>query len=195
MKPIHLNLAAKPYRDYRAVNVVIAVLATIIAGFVYLNVETYLRYRTETRDTTNRIATLTAQAENEQRRADATQQRIKQIDVKALASQTQFANAQLAERAFSWSELLDRLEHVLPDDVRIDGVSPVFLPNGNIHLNLGCQTKTGNGMVNTINRFNADPHFANAFPTAEERVSDTEYHFGIGVDYKPALARTLAVTQ
>jgi hypothetical protein len=192
VKPIHLNLAARPYRDTRPFTIIAVVASTVIAAMTYLNADTFIRYRHETRATTARIATLEAQTAEEQRRAAAVNDRIKRIDVGLLATQTQFANAQLAERAFSWSELLDRLEHVLPDDVRIGGVAPVFGKDGLIHLNLNCETKTGQGMVNLINRFNSDPHFLNAFPTSEVRVNDNAYTFVIGVDYKPSMPRAVA---
>jgi hypothetical protein len=43
--------------------------------------------------------------------------------------------------------------------------------------------------VHSLDRFNRDPRFANAFPTFESKSADG-YHFGIGVDYKPSIART-----
>jgi len=192
VKPIHLNLAARPYRDTRPFTIAVIVASTVIAAMTYLNAVTFLRYRFETRTTTAKIASLQAQTQQEQQRGAAVNERLKRIDVDLLATQTQFANAQLAERAFSWSELLDRLEHVLPNDVRIYGVSPKFSKNGLIHLTLSCDTKTGQGMVNTINRVNADPHFANAFPTSESKVGDTgAYHFELGIDYKPSMPRVV----
>jgi Tfp pilus assembly protein PilN len=117
-------------------------------------------------------------------------QRVRGVNVKGLAEQAQFVNARLAERAFSWSELLDRLERVLPDDVRIESVSPAFAKDGLVHLTLLAVAKNGDGMVRTLDRLNRDLHFANAFPTAEDHV-DAGYRFGIGVDYKPSIARIM----
>jgi Tfp pilus assembly protein PilN len=191
VKTIHLNLAARPYRDTRPFTIVTVVLAMIIAGMTYINADTFIRYRHETRTTTAKIATLQAQTAEEQRGAAAVVDRVKRIDIDLLATQTQFANAQLAERAFSWSELLDRLERVLPNDVRIGGVAPQFDKNGLVHLALKCETKTGQGMVNTINRFNADPHFTHAFPTSERHVGENAYQFDVSVDYKPSMPRVV----
>jgi hypothetical protein len=53
-----------------------------------------------------------------------------------------------------------------------------------------CVTKTGEGLTNTINRFNADQHFANAFPTSETQMP-TDYQFTLGVDYRPSIARRI----
>ncbi len=188
MKPIHLNLASRPFRDYRPVYAVVVVMALLTAFLALNNVDTFLRYRTETKTTRANIDKLEQQIADEQHKADTLSQRLKGVDLKLLASQTEFANAQLAERAFSWSELLDRLERVLPADVRLHTVTPAFAKDGLVHLSMTCITKTGDGLTATINRFNGDPRFANAFPT-NQTLAAGEYRITLGVDYRPSIAR------
>ena len=188
MKPIHLNLASRPFRDYRPVYAAVVLMALLTAFLALNNVDTFLRYRSETKTTRANIASLETQIAAEKSRTNALSQRLKGVDLKLLASQTEFANAQLAERAFSWSELLDRLERVLPNNVRLHTVTPSFDKDGLVHLAMTCVTKSGDGMTTTINRFNGDQHFANAFPTSETQVLN-EYQFTLGVDYRPSIAR------
>lgn len=188
MKPIHLNLASRPFRDYRPVYAAVVLMALLTAFLALNNVDTFLRYRTETKTTRANIAKLEQQIAEEHSKSEVLAQRLRGIDVKLLASQTEFANAQLAERAFSWSELLDRLEKVLPNDVRIQSVTPTFEKDGLVHLSMTCITKTGEGLTATINRFNGDQHFANAFPTSETAMT-SDYRFTLGVDYRPSVAR------
>ncbi len=79
---------------------------------------------------------------------------------------------------------------MLPNDVRIESVSPAFDKNGMVHLSLLAVAKNGEGMVHTLDRLNRDPRFSNAFPTSENK-SNTGYTFGIGVDYRPSIARAV----
>lgn len=188
MKPIHLNLASRPFRDYRPVYAAVVLMSLLTAFLALNNVDTFLRYRTETKTTRTDIAKLDQQIAEEHRQAELLAQRLRGVDLKLLASQTEFANAQLAERAFSWSELLDRLERVLPTDVRLQSVTPTFDKDGLVHLSMNCITKTGEGLTATINRLNGDQHFANAFPTSETAAAG-EYRFMLGVDYRPSIAR------
>ena len=190
MKPLHLNLAGRPYRDYRPLYAVVVVTSILIAIMLLNNIETGYRYVRETRTTREKIVQIENQIEAENRRTDDANQRLRGVNVKQLAEQTQFVNARLAERAFSWSELLDKLERVIPDDVRIESISPAFGKNGIVHLTMQGTAKSGDGMTRTIDRFNHDAHFANPFPTSEER-TDTGYKFGIGVDYRPSIARSV----
>lgn len=201
MKPIHLNLAARPYRNYLPVNLVVVAASLAIAFLALYNVDIFIRYRTETVATRAKIAKLEAETAREQRLADDAERRLKTVNVAALQKQTRFVNAQIAERAFSWSELLDRLETILADNTRILSIQPTFektapgQPTGGlVHVELQCEAKSGDALVEMINRFNRDPHFANPFPRVET-ATPTGYSFLIGVDYKPSMPSSPAAAQ
>lgn len=191
MKPLHLNLASNPYRDYRPVYAVVVVVSLLIAFLMLQNIDTYYRYVSETKSTRARIGELESEAAKEQRVAQSIDERMRSLDVTSLATQTRFINAQIAERAFSWSELLDRLERVMPGDVRITSIQPSFLTNGFVHLEIMCDAKTAEGLVETINQFNGAQQFSGPFPHGETRTA-AGYQFGLGVDYKPSIARVVA---
>ncbi len=154
------------------------------------NVDTYYRYIRETKTTRAKIAQIERQIQDEQKRTDALTQRLRSINVKQLSEQTKFVNARLAERAFSWSELLDRLERVIPADVRIESIAPSFGKDGMVHLSMAASAKNGTGMINTLDRLNRESSFANAFPTSEEN-NQGAFRFGVGVDYRPSILRGL----
>lgn len=186
-----MNLAARPYRDYRPLYAVIVVASLVIAFLMLNNIDTYYRYVRETETTRQEIATIEAQTAQERRRADVAATQIEAIDLEHLAAQTRFINAQLAERAFSWSELLDRLEEVMPRDVRITSIAPSFNEDGLVTLRLACEAKTADGMVVTMDRFQASPHFANPFP-ASDTVTPRGYRFDLTVQYRPSIPRVVA---
>ena len=188
MKPIHLNLAAKPYRDYRPYIAVMAIGWLLVALMALNNLDTWYRYQHDTKTTRDEIAALQRQTDLDTAKLQASQQRLRTINVALMTAQTRYVNSRLAERAFSWSELLDRLERVLPDDVRLLAINPSFNRTGLVHLNLNCAGKNGSSMVALIDHLNHDPHFARPFPTSEEK-TDSGYSFGIGVDFRPSIAR------
>ena len=79
--------------------------------------------------------------------------------------------------------LLDELENVLADDVRILSIAPMFDKNGNIQLTLNFEAKTPQGMLTTIDRMNADPQFRNPFPKSEMMTDGGTYAFNLSVGY------------
>jgi Tfp pilus assembly protein PilN len=188
LKPLHLNLASRPYRDYRPVYAVVVVASLLVAFLMLNNIDTYYRYVSETKSTRTKIAQIEAQANQERRRTEVLSNQLRTIDVVSLDRRTRFINAQLAERAFSWSELLDRLESVLPSEVRITSIAPSFRDDGLVHLTLDLEAKRADGLIVTLNRFNQDPRFSNPFPAIEQDISGA-YRFTLTVNYKPTMAR------
>jgi hypothetical protein len=192
VKPIHLNLAARPYRDYRPVYLVVVAASLLTFGLGLYNVDTFIHYQSETVSTRATIDKLNADAARQERLAEDANRRLKTVNVSALEKQTRFVNAQIAERAFSWSELLDRLEAVLANNTRITQISPSFDKNeknaksgATIHLELNCEAKTSSGMVEMLNRFNNDQHFSSPFPRVLS-ATPNGFLFAIGVEYKPS---------
>lgn len=186
MKPLHLNLASRPYRDYRPVYATVVVMSLVAAFLMLNNVETYYRYTRDTQSTRTKIAMIENQTRQERDRGAAIQRRIKGLDLGRLGAQTKFVNAKLAERAFSWSLLLDELESVLTDDVRLITVVPRFDTDGKINLSLNFASKSADGMIKTINRMNADPQFRNPFPSRQTETEGGGFVFTLSVQYAPA---------
>ena len=184
MKPIHLNLASRPYRDYTPVNLVAASMFVLMLILAWLNFNTMLRYKVETKATRAKLAKVETDIEHERKLQGMSEQRLTGLDLNRLGAQTKFVNAQLAQRAFSWSTLLDELESVLPEDVRILSIAPAFTETGEITLGLTFHTKSTDGMVRTINSMNADPEFRDPFPSNESQI-EGGYAFDLSVRYLP----------
>ena len=76
MKPLHLNLAGRPYRDYRPLYAVVVVTSILIALMLLNNIETGYRYVRETRTTRDKIAQIESQIDTENRRPHDPGQRV-----------------------------------------------------------------------------------------------------------------------
>jgi hypothetical protein len=185
VKPIHLNLAARPYRDYRPVYAVVVVLSLLTAFLMLNNIETYYKYVHETKATRAKIAQVEEQARLEAQKEESAKNRLQGLDLKGLDEKTRFVNAKLAERAFSWSRLLDELEAILADDVRLISVTPGFAEDGTVQLSLNFQARYADGMITTINRMNLDPQFSDAFPSSETRDDAGVFTFDLSAKYRP----------
>jgi type IV pilus assembly protein PilN len=188
LRTFHLNLATRPYRDYRPVYAVVVAASLLSAILLLQNVDTYYRYTQETRTTRARIAELERRTADEQRNADQLSHRVATVNVKALNSEAKYVNAQIAERAFSWSELLDQLETVLPRSVRVDSLSPTFDKSGTVRLSLVCSSKSPDGLIDTINGLNRASRFSKPFPSSTTTDNGVT-RFTIVVDYLPNLTR------
>ena len=113
MKPIHLNLAARPYRDYRPVYAAVVVMSLVTAYLLLNNIETYYRYIRETKTTRAEIATI-------------------DLDASIAGIAPEIARAELeAAVADSLQRIRSRIDHVLRmAGLTPDAISAVFLTGG-----------------------------------------------------------------
>jgi hypothetical protein len=114
VKPIHLNLAARPYRDYRPVYAAVVALSLLTAFLMLNNVETYYRYVRETKS---------ARADRRDQAQTRTEQQKEQTaaSVAGFDPEARQADAlhqrELTERAFLVEPPARRAEAILADGV------------------------------------------------------------------------------
>jgi hypothetical protein len=121
---IRTNLSTRPFYNERLVHGWLIVLAVAVAAATVFNASRVLRYsRSDTR-------LATQASHDEARAADLRQQAARlraSVDPKQVdfaAADARQANDLIDRRTFSWTELFNRFETTLPDDVRIGAVKP-----------------------------------------------------------------------
>ena len=121
---IRTNLSTRPFYNERAVHLVLIALAIVVAGATAFNVSRVIRYsRSDTE-----LATQATRDEG--RAADLRQQAVRlraSVDPRQIdfaSSDAREANDLIDRRTFSWTELFNRMETTLPDEVHITAVRP-----------------------------------------------------------------------
>lgn len=187
LKALHPNLAARPYRDYRPVWALVLLLGAVTAALLIYNIQTAYRYFGTTEQTRVGIAGLEEQIATERSRAQAARQEAERFDTQRLRARSEFVNARIAERAFSWSELLDDLEDVFPNDVRVIRLVPQQDPTGGFTIRMEGLAKKQGGMVTLIQNMLRSPKFERPFPDSEAVQEDGQVRFSLTAEYRPSL--------
>ena len=185
MKALHPNLASRPYRDYRPVWTVVAVLGILSAALLVYNLQTAFQYFATTSDTRAEISGLEASIAEERQATSAARAQSARYDSPELRNRAEFVNARIAERAFSWNQLLDDLEAVFPRDVRLVRLSPTVEKTGDVTLNMQCFAKNEDGMVDLIQNMFGSPKFVNPFPANQSTSPEGLRQFMITTQYRP----------
>lgn len=185
MKPLHLNLASRPFRDIRPLGTVVIATSAIILFLMANNARTAYRFFVNTEEIRAETAELEARTAEQRHKVRDLESQLAQLDTPVLQARTAYVNARIAERAFSWNELLDHLETVVPGDVRLVTLTPQVTETGPVNLTLLCIAKTDDGLVEMIRRMIADPHFDQPFPLSEARIEEDLSRFVLRVGYLP----------
>lgn len=186
MKALHVNLASRPYRDRRAFSLAVVALSVLTLILMVNNIWTAVDYLSGTEDVRADMARLEAEIATVRAATAVDQKKLDAIDRTDLNRRITYVNSQIAERAFSWSALLDDLERVLPEDVRITQLNPRVAPDGTVALSINLEAKRQEGIIQFLDRMLADPSFARAFPLSEQLREDGIRTFNVDAQYRGA---------
>jgi len=118
------------------------------------------------------------------------------MDLRGLARQSDKANEVIAWKTFSWTDLFNVLEEVLPNDVRLTSVRPMFRV-ADEGVDAGTRIRTVPVAVEGIARTYGDlakfqlamqdnPHFGRIEPLTARRSDNREYKYQMRFQYIPA---------
>ncbi len=169
---IRANLSTRPFYNERLVHLWLIAIGVAVLAATAFNASRVLRYsRSDTRLATqasgdeSRAADLRRQAARLRASVDP-----RQIDF--AAADARQANDLIDRRTFSWTELFNRFETTLPDDVRIASVKPRVDRERGILLTINVLAKTVDDVNEFIENLEKTGAFMNIRP-ADERTDDS----------------------
>jgi Tfp pilus assembly protein PilN len=153
------NYARRPFRDDRPAYGLAALL--FLAGAVLLTINLRLAgdYRRQVADTRNEIAQLEARERQADEKAQAARAALGSYQLSALAEESRGLAKIAAERKFSWTSLLARLERTLPPDVGLTHLQPQFDLKGSSSLDMQLVARSRDGIVRTVDALSKSPEF------------------------------------
>ncbi len=120
-----LNLARRPFLNSRPVVRVALLLWLLGLALLLVNLWQFLGYRGRSADKREQIARSEAEIEHQRTDLAQLQKTLDGFNLEAQNQKIDFLNKQIAERTFSWSQLLDRIAERLPNDVRLNRLAPL----------------------------------------------------------------------
>jgi hypothetical protein len=193
------NFAKRPFRDDRPAYAAAAVL--FAAGVVLLvaNVRIFAAYRHGVADVRSEVAALEARQQSAEARSREAKAALSSYKLSSLADQSRELSRVVAERKFSWTGLLARLERTLPSDVGIERLQPQFDKEGHAQLELQLVGRSREVVVPTITALTRDPAFSAVMLHTESQPEGNTadpFQFQIASRYEPetALEKTSAAS-
>jgi len=186
------NLASRPFVNARPVWLVTAAAAGVIVLMLGMLGVSYLRgNRTLAERITDR--------DELQRRHDtivdelrAEVRGLERVPWRSLAARISSTNVILRERGFSWLEMLDDIEEVLPYDVRIIKITPK-IEGDRVLIGLDAVCRTREALLELLDNMIRDPRFAEPTPRSEvlpEASDSATFELTFTVSYLPGEAES-----
>ncbi len=201
-----LNLARRPFLNSRPVVRAALLLWLLGLALLAVNLSQVWGYRERSADKRERIARGEAEIERQQAAFARLQKTLDGINLEAQNQKVEFLNKQIGERTFSWSRLLDRIAERLPNDVRLNRLTPQLgdkaqqqrvgarlgsaarrsrAASDPVPLLITGETRSDEALYTFVDSLLRPPFSAANF-TREEREEDGKtLKFELSVDYRP----------
>jgi Tfp pilus assembly protein PilN len=185
---IRSNLATRPFYNERAVRLGLFALALVVAVVTLFNVTETIRL--SRRDSALQLQTQQDEQEARELRARAASLRAS-VDpqrVQRASADAQLANQLIDRRTFSWTDLFNRFEETLPDDVRITAVRPQLDPTRGIVLSITIVARSVDDVDHFMASLDATEAFQDLLSTSERVTDDGLLESSLEAVYQPPMA-------
>lgn len=186
------NLARDPFVNQRPLVRASLLFAVAAIALTLFNVISYLRAGSG-------VATLATEITRLERETAASRARLATIDhdlanrdLVALNRKTEFVNARIEERTFSWNLLFTRLAEAQPRGVRLASLKPQFgkkaadgKSRAPVELHIKGEAEDGEALLEFVDKLFAHPAFDSPNLTREGRAGGGVTEFDLHVVYLP----------
>ena len=182
------NFARRPFQDDRPIYMGAVLLFLFGAALLVANVRLFTDFRRQVADTRAEIAALEDRQQRADRKIETSKNAVSAYKLSALAEESRGLAKIVAERRFSWTTLLARLERTLPHEVGLAHLQPRFEANDQIRLDMLLYAKNREAVVKTIAALAKDPAFDEVdlrSETTAEPGSPEPFQFLLGARYEP----------
>src|SRR6185295_16904575 len=168
---IRINLATRPFYNERAVGLWLLLVAVVVAAATLFNISSVIGYSRSDTELAMQASRDEARAADLRQQAARLRATVDPRQIEFASTEARQANDLIDRRTFSWTELLNRFEETLPDDVRIVSIRPRLDPKTGIVLLLSIVARSVEDIEKFMDNLETTGAFAGTL-TREDHVNE-----------------------
>lgn len=168
---LRTNLSTRPFYNERAVHALLALAGVVVLGLTIFNASRIVSLSRRHTDLNARAQTAETRSRELRATALKTRRGLDTKELEAISTAAREANAIIDRRLFSWTELLNRFETTLPDDVRITSIRPKIDRDGAVTITLSVVGRRVEDIDHFMENLEATRAFADVL-SREENVTE-----------------------
>jgi hypothetical protein len=205
-----LNLSRRPFVNNRPVTRAAILLWALGFLLLLVNVFSFWSYLESSREKRAEVKAGEAKLAAERQAISRREGQVAQLDLGRQNDEVAYLNGKIAQRTFSWSQLLDRVSETMPNDVRLQRLSPQGLADereerqvrrtsarrptpDRVTLQIDGQARSDEAILELVDNLFAHPAFAEPNLTHETHEGGGLIRFNLSVVYLPNAPVTGAV--
>jgi type IV pilus assembly protein PilN len=171
---VEINLASRPYQDegqfYRRWGTALGLMVLLTAILIAISIRHYQESRknwASAREAETKLAEL-------RKEEAAAKQILAQPQNRGTRDNSQFLNAAIQRKSFSWTRLMEDLEKIMPAGIRVVSITPVLDQHNRFVLKLDLEGRSREGAVELLRNMEKSKRFHDSQLLDEKHVKDTQ---------------------
>jgi Tfp pilus assembly protein PilN len=164
---IRTNLSTRPFYNERAVHTWLLIAAAVVAVMTVFNVTRVLRYSRSDTQLAGEAARDEGRAGQLRQQAALLRSSVDPRQIEYASTEARQANELIDRRTFSWTELFNKFETTLPDDVRITSVRPLIDKQRGIVIDIAVVARGFEDVKTFMDRLQGTGSFRDLGPVEE----------------------------
>jgi Tfp pilus assembly protein PilN len=185
---LRTNLSTRPFYNERAVHALLTVAGAIVLVLTIFNIYEIVALTKEQSELGNRAGVSETRARELRAHAAQLRQGLDPKQLDTISGEAREANAIIGQRLFSWTELLNRLETTLPEEVRITAMRPRLEADNSITIQMNITGRRFEDINRFLENLEATGAFTDMLPRDEITNEDGLHQATIEGQYVPSAA-------
>jgi Tfp pilus assembly protein PilN len=182
---LRTNLSTRPFYNERLVHLSLAALAAIVVAVSAFNLQQVFVLSGRQASAQGRMGQHADASRALRAEASRLRGSINPLELEATTAASREANAVIERRAFSWTDLFNRFEATLPDDVRIASVRPKVDRLGVMTVTIIVVSRGVEGVNTFIENLEQDGAFDQVLSTEEFMDEEGQLQASLEGRYRP----------
>jgi hypothetical protein len=182
---LRTNLSTRPFYNERSIHAGLGAVSLLVLGLTIFNLAQIVVLKSKQSDLDSRATTAENRAHELLAHANTVRRGLNPKDLEAVSSAAHEANTLIGQRLFSWTDLLNRLETTLPDDVRITSMRPTIDRDGNVVISMSVVGRRVEDIDRFMENLEGTGAFSGLFPRDESSTDDGLRQTSIEARYSP----------
>ena len=183
---LRTNLSTRPFYNERGVHGLLAFTALIVAVVTVLTLTQIVLLTRRQSSLSKQAAAAETRSAELKARAARTRQAVDAQQMDSISGAAREANVIIGQRLFSWTDLLNRLEKTLPDNVRITSLRPSVEREGEVRVTMTVAAESVDDIEQFMANLEATTAFSDVYPLDDEPAEGGGIRASLEGKYAPA---------
>jgi hypothetical protein len=183
---LRTNLSTRPFYNERSVHGLLVLTALVVVVFTIFNLTQILMLTRRQSSLGSQATAAETRASELRAHAAQTRQAVNAKQLEAVSGAAREANAIIGQRLFSWTDLLNRLETTLPDNVRITSLRPTVARDGTVRVTMTVAAQGVDDIEQFMENLERTTAFSEVYPLDDEPAEDGGVRASLEGKYVPA---------